>query len=267
MSKSITIKPDGNALPQKHMHHVRIPKASELVSRTLRKQIVRGELKEGSSLVSVNDMMVRYGVSRPTLREAIRILESEGLITVSRGARGGAIVRRPSVDASTRYIGLLLQVNGTSLQDIYRVHMLVEPVAARILAEKHSTTAPNILRACLTEGQLNFDSDSEYGIATARFRNSLIELADIPPLTLLMGMLSTIFESYWARLTVVAGMHIDNSKAKRRGLNSLEKLIKLIEIGDGDAAEDHWRRHTEFVQHTMTEWLPAATVIDVMDDH
>jgi DNA-binding FadR family transcriptional regulator len=267
MSISVPAKPNGNASLLKHTNHVRVPKAAELVSRALRKQIVRGELKEGSSLMSESDMMARYGVSRPTLREAIRILESEGLITVSRGARGGAIVHRPSIDVATRYIGLLLQANGTSLQDIYRVHMLVEPIAARILAEKHSTTAPNILHKCLIEGQLNFDSDSDYGIATARFRNSLIELADIPPLTLLMGMLNTIFESYWARLTVTAGMQIDNSKAKRRGLNSLEKLIKLIEIGDGDAAEDHWRRHTEFVQNAMIEWLPTATVIDIMDDH
>lgn len=261
------VQPDGNPLMSKHVQHVRVPKAAELVSRALRKQIVRGELKEGSSLVSESDMMVHYGVSRPTLREAIRILESEGLIAVSRGARGGAVVRRPSIDVATRYIGLLLQIDGASLQDIHRVHMLVEPLAVRILAERHSMTAPGILRACLTEGQLNFDRDSEYGVATARFRNSLIELADIPPLTLLMGMLNSIFESYWARLTVAAGMRIDNTKAKRRGLNSLEKLIKLIEIGDGDAAEDHWRRHTEFVQHAMMEWLPAATVIDIMENH
>jgi DNA-binding FadR family transcriptional regulator len=121
---------------------IRVPKAAELISRELRKQIARGEIKEGASLVSESEMMVHFGVSRPTLREAIRILESEGLISVARGARGGTIVRRPRTDVATLYVSLLLQTRGTTLADIYRVHMLVEPAAVRVLAERHKNTAP-----------------------------------------------------------------------------------------------------------------------------
>lgn len=253
--------------PGRGQHHVRVPKAGELVARALRKQIVRGELKEGSALVSESDLMIRFGVSRPTLREAIRILESEGLISVSRGARGGAIVRRPTQEVATRYVSLLMQSSGITLSDIYQVHMLVEPAAVRILAEKHHHTAPAILRECIDEGRGKLDNDFAFGIAAARFRNKLIELADIPPLSLLMGMLNSIFEAFWAKTTATAGQKIDNMQDKQRGLRSLEKLIKLIESGDADAAETHWRRHTEFVKKTMLGWMPGATVIDIMDDY
>jgi DNA-binding FadR family transcriptional regulator len=246
---------------------IRVPKAAELVSRELRKQIVRGEIKEGTSLVSESDMMVHFGVSRPTLREAIRILESEGLISVARGARGGAIVRRPRADVATLYVSLLLQTRGTTLADIYRVHMLVEPAAVRVLAERHKKTAPAVLRQCVAEGRDKFDNDFDYGAAAARFRNKLIELADIPTLTLLMGMLNSIFETCWAKVTAEAGRQIDNSQAKRRGLRSLERLISLIEAGDGDAAEAHWRQHTEVANRAMGKWMASATVIDIMDDH
>ncbi len=267
MKKPATSRPENEASEPVRKQVIRVPKAAELVSRELRKQIVRGEIKEGVSLISESDMMVHFGVSRPTLREAIRILESEGLISVARGARGGAIVRRPRADVATLYVSLLLQTRGTTIADIYRVHMLVEPAAVRVLADRHRKTAPAVLRQCVAEGRDKFDNDFDYGAAAARFRNRLIELADIPPLTLLMGMLNSIFESCWAKVTAEAGRQIDNSQAKRRGLRSLERLITLIEEGDGDAAEAHWRQHTEVVNRAMGQWMAATTVIDIMDDH
>ena len=248
-------------------NQVRVPKAAELVSRELRKQIVRGELKEGATLFSETELMQHFGVSRPTLREALRILESEGLISVSRGARGGAVICGPTVEVATRYISLLLQVNGTTLADIHRVHMLLGPAAARLLAEKYRSTAPAVLRACLAEGYDKLDDDFEYGIVAAQFRSKLIELTNLPPLAMVTNILSSIFETGWASATVAAGRLVDNSQDKRRGLRSMKKLIDLIESGDADAAEKHWLRHTEYVQKTMSNWLPATAVIDILDDH
>ena len=65
---------------------VRVPKTAELVASQLRRQIVRGDLKEGDALPPESTLMERFGVSRPTLREAFRVLESEALISVRRGA-------------------------------------------------------------------------------------------------------------------------------------------------------------------------------------
>ncbi len=114
------VKPAASQLENKPVelvpkHVIRVTMAAELVSHELRKQIVRGEIKEGTSLVSEIAIMAHFGVSRPTLREAIRILESEGLISVVRGARGGAIVRRPRADVATLYVSVLLQTRGTTL--------------------------------------------------------------------------------------------------------------------------------------------------------
>src|SRR5664279_1398137 len=88
---------------------VRIPKAAEIVSKVLRDQIVRGQIAEGASLAPEWELMERFGVSRPSLREAIRVLESEGLITIQRGARGGAIVHSPKMSVATRYVSLVMQ--------------------------------------------------------------------------------------------------------------------------------------------------------------
>ena len=104
---------------------VRVPKAGEMVAAQLRRQIVLGELKEGDQLPPESVLMEQFGVSRPTLREAFRILEAEGAITVRRGVRGGARVQVPDIGVAARHIGLLLQYRGALLSDVYEVRAVL----------------------------------------------------------------------------------------------------------------------------------------------
>ena len=85
--------------------------------------------------------MEQFTISRPTLREAFRILESEGLITVRRGARGGARVMEPSADATARYAGVVLQHRGATVADVLDARVIVEAPAARMLASRRDRAA------------------------------------------------------------------------------------------------------------------------------
>jgi DNA-binding FadR family transcriptional regulator len=245
---------------------VKLPKAAEIVSQRIRTQIIRGEIREGAALPNEKELMQRFGVSRPTLREAIRILESEGLVSTQRGSRGGVIAHSPDLGVATRYVSLVLQASGTTLMDIHRVHRLIEPAAARIVAEQFASTAPAVLRDCVQRSRSVFDDDFEFGIATAGFRNKLIELTQIPTLGLLMSMVNDIFQRYWATMAAAAGQRLDSAPAKRRALRSLDRLIELIESGDGDGAEEHWRKHTELAEKGLRDWIPARQVIDLLDE-
>ena len=131
---------------------VRIPKAGELVAADLRRQIVTGELKPGEPLPTESVLMTRFGVSRPTLREAFRILESESIIKVLRGAHGGARVMAPDAATAARYTGLVLQYQGVQLSDVYRARTAIEVSAVGELA---SATA--------------FDPDGRWGPAKGLF--------------------------------------------------------------------------------------------------
>ncbi len=90
---------------------IRSPKTAELVARTLRRMIVDGQLKEGDFLPHEAELMTHFQVSRPTLREAVRVLESERLVEVRRGSRTGAKCdprprdRRASRRSPARVIG------------------------------------------------------------------------------------------------------------------------------------------------------------------
>ncbi|WP_368951986.1 SDR family NAD(P)-dependent oxidoreductase [Parafrankia soli] len=117
-----------------------MPKTAELVAAQLRRQIVRGELVEGDALPPEAVLMEQFGVSRPTLREAFRVLESEALISVRRGAHGGARVHTPDGQVAARYAGLVLEHRHTTLADVHTAHTLLEPAAVRLLATHHTDT-------------------------------------------------------------------------------------------------------------------------------
>src|SRR4051812_44978410 len=140
MSSASQPDADGNA-------PLRIPKMAELVSQRLRRQIVRADLSEGDALPSEAALMAQFGVSRPTLREAFRVLESEGLISVRRGAHGGARVQTPNGDIAARYAGLVLEFRGTTLEDVYDARNILEPPCAAMLANKRTQADLKRLRA------------------------------------------------------------------------------------------------------------------------
>src|ERR1700742_2157648 len=101
------------------MAQLRVPKAAELIASQLRREIVRGDLGENEALPPQSALMEQFMVSRPTLREAFRILESEGLLSVRRGAHGGARVHKPKPDVAARYAAHVLQSQGTLLSDVF----------------------------------------------------------------------------------------------------------------------------------------------------
>src|ERR1700681_2033294 len=97
---------------------VRSPKIAELVARTLRRMVVEGQLKDGDCLPHEAHLIAHFQVSRPILREAVRVLESERLVEVRRGSRTGAKVRVPGPETVARPGALVLAISGTTLGDV-----------------------------------------------------------------------------------------------------------------------------------------------------
>src|SRR5258708_28670484 len=109
-------------------------KTAALIAAKIRRQIVRRELLPGMTLPTEPDLLAELGVSRPTLREAFRILETESLISVRRGVGGGALVLTPAIAGGARYVGLLLQFDGATIAAVYEAPVAREPICARMMA-------------------------------------------------------------------------------------------------------------------------------------
>src|SRR3954452_24929291 len=168
---------------------IRVPKVGELVATHIRNRIVRGELEPDEALPSESALMEDFNVSRPTLREAFRILESEGLITVRRGARGGARVQAPDSNVAARYAGLLLQNRGATVADVLSARVIVESPAAGIVARRRDHVAcSRKLREWLDEAGAQIDTPA-YSESFHGFNRLLVSLTGNETLILVTMML------------------------------------------------------------------------------
>jgi GntR family transcriptional repressor for pyruvate dehydrogenase complex len=113
-----------------------VPKAARMVAETLRERILRREVPIGAHLPPVDDLLAEFGVSRATLREALNSLESEGLVQLRRGPGGGAIVTAPDGLAIMRALESLLRFEGTTVEQLMEVRVVVDPLAVRLAAEE-----------------------------------------------------------------------------------------------------------------------------------
>jgi DNA-binding FadR family transcriptional regulator len=245
---------------------IRIPKTAEIVADEIRRMITRGELKEGDTLQPEAHIIANFSVSRPTVREAFRILESEKLISVSRGSRGGARVHAPQAEQVARYAGFVLQSRRATYADVYQARSVIEPPSARLVAETRSKDAPAILRQVIEEEQRQVGATDQFGRTVALFHSKLIELTGNQTLILLSGALDGIVAQVQAEVS--ARPTLDAATTRRNtnaGLKSQEKLVGLIEAGDGVEAEAHWRRHMENAAKVWLSGGAGATVVDWVD--
>ena len=237
---------------------LRIPKAAELVAGHIRRQIVTGQLGEGDALPPESALMEQFGISRPTLREAFRILESEGLITVRRGARGGARVQLPSTNVAARYAGLVLQHRGTTVADVLEARVIVEVPAARMLASRRDRGAvADRLQEKLDELDLHDPAHFH------EFNTLLVELTGNQTLVLLTAMLEHISQAAALRFAARAASD-SRERLGRKGHRTRSRLIELIRQGDADEAEALWRRHVTEAGKVMTD-VVGETVVDLFE--
>jgi DNA-binding FadR family transcriptional regulator len=223
------------------LDRIRVPKTAELVASHIRNRIVRGELSMDEALPPESSLMEDFNISRPTLREAFRILESEGLITVRRGSRGGARVQIPDTSIAARYAGLVLQNRGATVADVLEARVVVESPAAGIVARRRDhVSCARKLRSWLRESEAQIDTPA-YTKNFHQFNRLLVALTGNETLILLTAMLENLSDAATASYSRVS--HQDDTKLAHQAHKTRIMLADLIDAGDDVAAEELWRKH------------------------
>lgn len=253
------------AAPRRNGLH--IPKAPEIVADRIRKQIVAGTLKVDELLPAEGRLMEDFGVSRPTIREAFRILEAQRLITVTRGARGGALIHAPDPELISTYALLVLQAERTTVAEIFNTRRLIEPPLAREIAINGNADAAARLQAQLEVERATAHDIGAFNSAVASFHRLIVELAGNRPLIHMMATITSVIEKHQAMVMQLARRNQtreESMAALESSFKSQKKLIKLIAERDGAAAEAHWFKHMDITHKLFVNGFETLTIHELL---
>lgn len=230
------------------------------VADQLRRMFIQGEVAEGALLPPEAELMQRFGVSRPTLREAFRVLESESLIEVQRGVRGGARFTRPKRATLARYAGLILEYEDVTLKDVYDARAAIETPMVVALATSRNKGAIAELEAILerevgSEGADGVDLRTEFHAAIAR-------LAGNSTLQMVSEMLHHIIEKANRSLQPTEGVR--HEQAGRRASKTHRAVLDLIKAGESDKAAELWNRHLQKAEEYVLTGAEMSTVLELL---
>ncbi len=198
----------------------------------LRDDILSGRLREGDILPTQESLFQEFGVSPPALREAIHLLETDGLISVRRGNVGGAVVQMPSADRTAHMIGMVLQTRSATPADVSEALLRLEPICAGMCAARddRATEVVPYLQDEIDLQTAQFEDTSQYVPNARRFHEALVSRCGNEPMILLIGSLELIWSAHESS---VWGDDVDQ-KTMRAALSDHKRLLDAI--AEGNAA-------------------------------
>lgn len=213
-------------------------KTSEKVARDLVTQIVGEDIPEGTILPTEKIMAESLGVGRTTMREALRLLETQGVLTMRPGPGGGPIVRRPRPNDLGDALTLFLQFEGATYEDVMAARTYVEPLVARAAATHMGADVIDELR------RVNEDyasTSEDVGAKTSPNRRFHSVIADNCG-----NVLLRIFAESLVRITHRGPVGVSYSPERlEASVRSHDEIIAALASRDPVAAEAAMRAHVE----------------------
>jgi len=237
---ALPVEPPLRAMETSVGRRVRLPRMAEVVADSLRASILSGQL---TVVPRLEDLIDQFNVGPPAVREAMRILETEGLVTVRRGNVGGADVHLPTDDRVSYMVSLVLQSKGTKLRDVGAALRELEPVCAVMCAQRQDrgeTIVPG-LRAVLAEQGDAIGDRARTMQLTDRFHDLIVQGCGNDTMIVVIGSL----ERVWAgHATAVYSEDATEVAAAvwKASLRDHQRIADAIERGDprvGDLAARH----------------------------
>lgn len=221
---------------------------AELVAGNLRRRIIGGELADGAELPREAELLEEFGVSRPSLREALRILETEGLIRIRRGKIGGGVVQRPTAQSTAYHIGLTLQSKGTTLRDLGQARVVLEPACAGFAADLKEDARRRLvarLEALVDTNESLIGESYAFTEKALEFHAALVDGCGNTTVALLAGALEAVWSSqerYWAH-QVARGGEYPNPDTQTEVVRAHRRVVEAISDGDAETAVRLMRSH------------------------
>jgi len=225
---------------------VKIAKGPETLANLLRDNILSGAIEPGASLAPERTLVEQTGLSRATVREALRILETEGLVVSRPGRNGGARVQRVNDNGVAKAVHFLIR--GQRLDDatLRETREILEGATARLAAERRTAADLAEIAAISARIETAIDDLPRLAEENARWHIAVAEAGHNPLLTAFM-------KSIAAAISHPSG-DTDRelpSEGRTALIKAHRRVVEAIRTGDADAAERRMLRHLRAYQPRM----------------
>jgi GntR family transcriptional regulator, transcriptional repressor for pyruvate dehydrogenase complex len=212
-------------------------KTSEVIARAIVRHVQSQGLERGTRLPPEADMIADFRVGRGTLREALRILEVNGFITLKPGPGGGPIVEGLQGESFGRMATLFFQMGGTTYRELVEARLIMEPVAARLAAEhrREALSAGGLAGAATVD---DVSDENEYLMHTSDFHAAVIRASSNGIVSLFCQSLADVYHER------VRGVLFPVDR-REDVVTAHEAIARAINTGNGSRAEKLMRQHME----------------------
>lgn len=228
------------------MRQLRQPRLAEIIAAKLREDILTGRLREGDLIPRQEHLLKEFRTSLPAVREAMRILETDGLISVRRGNVGGAVVHLPTPGRAAEITSMVLQSRRTTAADVSDALLRIEPICAGMCAARpdRDTEVVPYLQEAIDMHEAAFDDLAQWNANARRFHELLVERCGNQTLIVVVGSLEAIRSAHesavWEDVTATDEEPEQNSplvrKTRRAALRDHAKLLAAITAGQEQKA-------------------------------
>ena len=207
-------------------------------------------------------LVEEYNVSRPTLREAMRLLESQGLVAIRRGSHRGPLAAMPDLKQVVDMFTMHLQLRKATLADIYQFRMIFEPAAARAAATSASESEIEVLKSIVADEKAAIPSGTGFSEIAWRFHTELVRASG----NITMTMLAETLEKVSAKHASAMLMGWEEQQDQRdRAYRAHRRMVGLLERGEADKAEQFWSRHMAEVGKRLLDNRADLSIIELLD--
>ncbi|WP_132423452.1 FadR/GntR family transcriptional regulator [Pseudonocardia endophytica] len=230
-----------------------VPKASDVLATELRERILSGEFAEGTPLPPERELVTQTRMSRTTVREALRILEVQGLIRIRAGRAGGAFVQQPDEESVASSVEMLIRGRRLRLASVHQTREAIEPTCARLAALQRSDADLRAIEAA-NDAVSNSDDLESFLRANVDWH---VAVAAAGRNEILTGMMMALSRAIY---TATKTDGFVNDEVRSIAVRAHRSVTRAIRERDPDAAERRMARHVHSYATAALEVEDRTTV-------
>ncbi len=231
--------------------HAKPDKAAQVIVQRVRDAVDRGELQIGARLPPERELIQQFGYSRAVVREALRLLESEGLIKLHSGRNGGAMIHQPSADRFVSGIKTLLGLQNTSWDEVYEMLRYLEPLTAELAATRATSADIDAMQRTIDMMRQNADNPEISRVEGNRFHILMGEATQ----NRMLSLMTTLTREIVVRMEYPgAGTFVEEISAIH------QKILDAIKANDATTARRRAVRHLNACECMLREQRDALSL-------